>query len=114
MRSRELTEFAGKYMAGGVSSSIRVNRAIGRPCLWPKAMRPKVWDVDGSRRYDLNNSHGATILGHNHPKLRAAVEKALDIGGYLFVRNRVSKPAGPENLQHGPGVGKGPLHLLGH
>lgn len=80
MRSRELTEFAGKYMAGGVSSSIRINRAIGRPLFMARGDGPKVWDVDGNEMYDLNNSHGATILGHNHPKLRAAVEKGLDMG----------------------------------
>ena len=76
----ENEKFAEKYLVGGVSSSIRKYKEIGHPIYFAKGEGVKVWDIEGKEYYDLDNSHGATILGHNHPKLRAAVEKALDMG----------------------------------
>ena len=74
----ENEKFAEKYLAGGVSSSIRNYKEIGHPIYFAKGEGVKVWDIEGKEYYDLNNSHGATILGHYHPKLKAAVEKSLD------------------------------------
>jgi len=76
----ENEKFAKKYLAGGVSSSIRNYKEIGHPIYFTKGEGVKVWDMDGKEYYDLNNSHGATILGHNNPKIRAAVEKGLEMG----------------------------------
>ena len=76
----ELEKFAEKYLVGGVSSSIRNYVEIGHPIYFAKGEGAKVWDIERKEYYDLNNSHGATILGHNNPKIRAAVEKALDMG----------------------------------
>ena len=76
----ENEKFAEQYLAGGVSSSIRNYKEIGHPIYFAKGEGVKVWDIEGKEYYDLNNSHGATILGHNNPKIRAAVEKALDMG----------------------------------
>lgn len=74
-------EFSKKYLVGGVSSSARIYKVgVGHPIYFAKGDGVKVWDIEGKEYYDLNNSHGATILGHNHPKLREAVEKALDMG----------------------------------
>jgi len=76
----ENEKFAKKYLAGGVSSSIRNYKEIGHPIYFTKGEGVKVWDMDGKEYYDLNNSHGATILGHNNPKIKAAVEKGLEMG----------------------------------
>jgi len=76
----ENQKFAEKYLAGGVSSSIRNYKEIGHPIYLAKGEGVKVWDIEGKEYYDLNNSHGATILGHNNPKIKAAVEKGLEMG----------------------------------
>jgi len=76
----ELEKFAEKHLVGGVSSSIRKYKDLGHSIFFKEGKGVKVWDVEGKEYYDLDNSHGATILGHNNPKLRAAVEKALDMG----------------------------------
>ena len=39
--------------------------------------------TDGRRYLDFHTGYGATILGHNHPAVRAAIEQALDMGVVL-------------------------------
>ena len=71
---------ACESLAGGVSSSTRLNQALGRPMLIRRGVGPRVWDLDGRQYFDLCCSHGATLLGHGDPRVRAAVEAALDRG----------------------------------
>ncbi|MSS71135.1 MAG: aminotransferase class III-fold pyridoxal phosphate-dependent enzyme [Candidatus Latescibacteria bacterium] len=73
-------EFARKYLVAGVSASTRVNRAFDRPVYFARGDRGRVWDLNGKEYVDLCTSHGAALLGHNHPKIRQAVERALDMG----------------------------------
>ena len=35
------------------------------------------WDVDGNEYVDYFGGHGSLVLGHNHPKVRAAIEEQL-------------------------------------
>src|SRR5258708_24069854 len=64
-------------LAGGVSSSTRLNKAINRPMLIDRAEGCRVWDLDGKEYIDLCCSHGATLLGHGDARVRAAVQQAL-------------------------------------
>jgi glutamate-1-semialdehyde 2,1-aminomutase len=64
-------------LAGGVSSSTRVNRALGHPLYFRRAEGCRLWDLDGREYIDLCCSHGATLVGHNDPRIRAAVERVL-------------------------------------
>ena len=73
-------EFARKYLVAGVSASTRVNRAFNRPVYFARGDRGRVWDLNGKEYVDLCTSHGAALLGHNHPRIRLAVERALDMG----------------------------------
>jgi glutamate-1-semialdehyde 2,1-aminomutase len=73
-------ERARQSLAGGVSSSTRVNQAIGHAMLFDRAEGCRVWDLDGREYIDLCTSHGATLLGHGHPQVREAVLRALDRG----------------------------------
>ncbi len=41
------------------------------------------WDVDGNRYIDFYGGHGALLLGHNHPKVTAAVQAALERGTHF-------------------------------
>ncbi len=79
-KTMELWNFAQHYLVAGVSASTRVNKALGRPFIAIRGEGSRVWDVDGNELIDLCTSHGGTILGHKHPKLIAAVQKALDMG----------------------------------
>lgn len=76
-RVTENYERARNSLAGGVSSSTRLNKAIGHPMYISRAAGCKVWDLDGKPYYDLCCSHGATLLGHGDPRVTAAVQEAL-------------------------------------
>jgi glutamate-1-semialdehyde 2,1-aminomutase len=79
-RVTEQYQRACDYLAGGVSSSTRLNRAIGHALLIDRGAGCRVWDLDGREYIDLCCSHGATLIGHGDPRVRAAVERALDRG----------------------------------
>jgi glutamate-1-semialdehyde 2,1-aminomutase len=89
-RVQEQYERATRSLAGGVCSSTRVNRALGHAMLFDRADGCRVWDLDGKEYLDLCCSHGATLLGHNHPAVRLAIDAALDRGA----------PCSYENEQH--------------
>jgi len=71
---------AKAVMPGGVSSSIRLNRALGRPFYVSRGEGAYLYDLDGRQYVDMLTAHGAALLGHNHPGVRAAVEAALACG----------------------------------
>jgi len=73
-------QHARQFLASGVSSSTRVNQALGHAMLFQRAQGCRVWDLDGRELIDLCTSHGATLLGHGDPRIRAAVEAVLDRG----------------------------------
>ncbi len=77
------------YLAGGVSSSVRLNRALGHALLIDRAAGCRVWDLDGREYIDLCCSHGATLLGHGDPRVRAAVEQVLDRGAACSYENEL-------------------------
>ena len=74
-------------LAGGVSSSTRLNKAINRPMLIDRAEGCRVWDLDGKEYIDLCCSHGATLLGHGDARVREAVERALSRGAPCSYEN---------------------------
>jgi glutamate-1-semialdehyde 2,1-aminomutase len=77
------------YLAGGVTSSVRLNRALGHPLLIDRAAGCRVWDLDGREYLDLCCSHGATLLGHGDPRVREAVEKVLARGAACSYENEL-------------------------
>jgi len=80
-------EFAQRHLAGGVSASIRLNRAIGHPMYFDRAAGCRLWDLDGREYIDLCCSHGATLLGHGDARVRAAVDEALARGSACSYEN---------------------------
>jgi glutamate-1-semialdehyde 2,1-aminomutase len=68
------------YFPGGVTASARANPALGRPFYVARGDGPFVYDLDGVEYVDMCISHGASLLGHNHPQIRAAVARALELG----------------------------------
>ncbi len=82
-------ERAKQVLAGGVSASTRVNRAVGHAMLFDRADGCRVWDLDGREYLDLCCSHGATLLGHGDPRVRRAVEAVLDRGAACSYENEL-------------------------
>jgi len=79
-KHQELFEFSSQYLVGGVSSSIRLNSVLGHPFYVSRGDRSKIYDVEGQEFIDFNMSFGASLLGHNHPKIKQAIQQALDLG----------------------------------
>jgi glutamate-1-semialdehyde 2,1-aminomutase len=77
------------YLAGGVSSSTRLNRAVDHAMLFDRAEGCRVWDLDGREYIDLCCSHGATLLGHGDARVRRAVEAALARGAACSYENEL-------------------------
>jgi len=77
---QELYTRASEVLPGGVNSSIRLNRAIGTPLYTSRSEGPYVWDVEGRKLIDMCCAHGAALLGHKHPAVVAAVQKAIEMG----------------------------------
>lgn len=85
----EQFERAKKYLAGGVSASTRVNRALGHPLYFDRADGCRLWDLDGREYIDLCCSHGATLLGHGDMRVRRAVEAVLARGAACSYENEL-------------------------
>ncbi|MCY7305324.1 MAG: aminotransferase class III-fold pyridoxal phosphate-dependent enzyme [Rhodoferax sp.] len=79
-RAAQLLASATEVLPGGVSASARANTAIGRPFFVSRGDGAWLYDLDGRRFLDMCTSHGASLLGHNHPRIKAAVQSALEMG----------------------------------
>jgi len=82
-------EEACQALAGGVSSSTRVNKALGHPLYFDRAQGCRLWDLDGKEYIDLCCSHGATLLGHGDPRIRQAIDHVLDRGAPCSYENEL-------------------------
>ena len=79
-RSRALHERARRVLPGGVNASARFNPVLGQALFMERGEGAYVYDVDGNRYIDFWNSHGATLLGHGHSSIVAAVQEVLERG----------------------------------
>lgn len=80
-RSEALYEAAQKVLPGGVNSPVRAYRAVNMaPRFIRRADGAYIYDEDGRRYIDYVCSWGPMILGHNHPVIREAVERAVKDG----------------------------------
>jgi glutamate-1-semialdehyde 2,1-aminomutase len=76
-----LLERALKVMPGGVSSPVRAFRAVGgEPPIIARAEGAEIVDVDGNSYIDLVGSWGPLVLGHAHPAVVDAVQRAAAEG----------------------------------
>lgn len=76
----DLYERARRVLPGGVTAGARANRALGRPFYVERGEGAYVFDPDGRRYVDVCLSNGASLLGHGHPAIVAAVQRALSLG----------------------------------
>lgn len=76
-----LFERAQAVIPGGVNSPVRAFRAVGgTPRFITRAQGPFLWDAEGTRYIDYIGSWGPMILGHGHPAVLEAVQKAAADG----------------------------------
>jgi glutamate-1-semialdehyde 2,1-aminomutase len=80
-KSGKLFEEAKKHIPGGVNSPVRAFRSVGgEPLFIKKAKGSKIYDVDGRAYIDYVLSWGPMIAGHAHPRVTAALKKAIANG----------------------------------
>lgn len=80
-KSELLFEEAKKYIPGGVNSPVRAFKAVGgTPPFIASALGSKIYDVDGKEYIDYVSSWGPMIVGHQHPQVIEALQKALTKG----------------------------------
>lgn len=80
-RNEQLFERARRVIPGGVNSPVRAFRAVGgTPRFVQRAQGAYFWDADGKRHIDYIGSWGPMILGHGHPAVVEAVQRAVQDG----------------------------------
>lgn len=79
--SEKLFEQAQATIPGGVNSPVRAFNGVGgTPCFIKRAEGAYIYDVDDNSYIDYVGSWGPMILGHNHPKILAAVVETAQNG----------------------------------
>lgn len=74
-------ERARKVIPGGVNSPVRAFKSVGgSPVFVASAKGPFLYDVNGTEYVDFVLSWGPMILGHAHPAVVEAVQKAAEKG----------------------------------
>lgn len=80
-RSKKLFVEAKKHIPGGVNSPVRAFRSVGgEPLFIKKAKGSRIYDADNKAYIDYVLSWGPMILGHAHPRLNAALKRAIANG----------------------------------
>ncbi|WP_196593666.1 glutamate-1-semialdehyde 2,1-aminomutase [Pectinatus sottacetonis] len=72
---------AKKLMPGGVNSPVRSYKSVDcDPPFIDHAKGSKIYDIDGNEYIDYVGSWGPMVVGHAHPKVVEALEKAVQKG----------------------------------
>ncbi len=72
---------ANRVIPGGVNSPARAFGAVGgEPVFIERAEGARLFDIDGNAYLDYIGSWGPMILGHGHPRVVAAITRALEKG----------------------------------
>jgi glutamate-1-semialdehyde 2,1-aminomutase len=79
--SARLFAEACRVLPGGVNSPVRAFRAVGgHPRFIVRAEGCRLFDADGRAFIDYIGGYGPLILGHAHPRVLAALERAVRDG----------------------------------
>jgi len=80
-KSRALQQRAERVIPGGVDSPARAFKSVGGdPPIIVRGSGSRMWDADGNQYIDYVGSWGPLILGHSHPEVVAAIERATRDG----------------------------------
>ncbi len=80
-RSESLFREAQQHIVGGVNSPVRAFKAVGgTPPFIKRGEGAYLYDEDGQRYVDYVNTWGPAVMGHAHPQVVEAVQKAAALG----------------------------------
>jgi glutamate-1-semialdehyde 2,1-aminomutase len=79
--SRALHERASKHLPYGVASTFHANDPY--PIYLERGQGSHVWDVDGTEYLDFHGGFGVNMVGHAHPKVVEAIERAARTGTHF-------------------------------
>jgi glutamate-1-semialdehyde 2,1-aminomutase len=83
-RNQQLFDRAKALIPGGVNSPVRAFKAVGgTPRFVQRAQGAYFWDANGQKYIDYIGSWGPMIVGHGHPEVLEAVQKAA-LDGFSF------------------------------
>jgi glutamate-1-semialdehyde 2,1-aminomutase len=80
-KSRALFERAERSMPLGVGSSFQVGDPY--PIYLREGRGSRVWDVDGHEYVDTHGGFGSMVVGHAHPKIVEAIDRAARSGTHF-------------------------------
>ena len=104
-RNLELFQRASGVIPGGVNSPVRAFKAVGgTPRFISRAQGAYMWDANGQRYTDYIGSWGPMILGHGHPAVVDAVQKALQDGFSFGAPTEREVELAEEILKHVPSM----------
>lgn len=87
-RSAELYERAVRSLPLGVASSFHANEPY--PIYVAEGRGSAVRDVDGNSYVDFHNGFGTMVVGHAHPKIVEAIERAARTGTHFAATTPVT------------------------
>ena len=80
-KSEKLFSQAQQVIPGGVNSPVRAFKAVGgKPIFFKASEGAYLIDEDDNRYIDYVGAWGPMILGHQHPKVIAAIQQQLERG----------------------------------
>lgn len=76
----QMYDRAKNVLVGGCTAGGRYYGDINRPLYIQSANGSRITDCDGKEYIDYHTNSGAGMFGYNHPRIRKAVEKGMDMG----------------------------------
>ncbi|MSO78285.1 MAG: aspartate aminotransferase family protein [Acidimicrobiia bacterium] len=86
--SKALFERASKHLPLGVASSFQAGDPY--PLYVAKGSGAHIWDVDGNEYLDFHGGFGANMVGHAHPKVVEAIDRAARTGTHFAATTDVT------------------------
>lgn len=87
-KSKALYERALRTLPYGVASTFQAGDPY--PLYLEKGAGSQVWDVDGTPRVDYHNGFGCMVVGHAHPKVVEAIERAARTGTHFAATTEIT------------------------
>jgi glutamate-1-semialdehyde 2,1-aminomutase len=86
--SKALFERAERHLPYGVASTFQAGDPY--PIYLERGAGAHVWDVDGTERVDFHGGFGCNVVGHAHPKVVEAIERAARTGTHFAATTEVT------------------------
>lgn len=104
-RSKQLYTEACRWIPGGVNSPVRSARAVGiNPIFVKEAKGCRITDEDGNSYIDYVCSWGPLIVGHAHPRVVEAIQKAATHGTSYGIPTRLENEMAQKVIEMVPSI----------